>query len=286
MSAVTQPRPAARPGASLSKVPVVTAWFWLVKALTTGMGESTSDFLVHKLVPEIAVVLGGIGLVIALVLQLRAEQYVAWRYWLAVAMVGIFGTMAADAVHVALGVPYIASTLFYGAMLAAVFGSWYASERTLSIHSIYTPRRELFYWAAVLATFALGTAAGDLTAVTLGLGYFASGLLFAAAIAVPAIGYWRLSLNAILAFWSAYVLTRPLGASFADWLAVSPERGGLNLGAGQVSLALAGLIALCVAYLTVTHADAPQQSAGNERGGLAGADFPAPTLRPALEEEG
>ncbi len=258
MSAVTLPRPAARPDAPLSKVPAITAWFWLVKALTTGMGESTSDFLVHKLVPEIAVVLGGIGLLIALALQFRARGYVAWRYWFAVAMVGVFGTMAADAVHVGLGVPYIASTLFYGAALAAVFGTWYASERTLSIHSIYTPRRELFYWAAVLATFALGTAAGDLTAVTFGLGYFASGLLFAAAIAVPAVGYWRFGLNAILAFWSAYVLTRPLGASFADWLAVSHTRGGLDLGTGPVSLVLAALIALCVAYLSVTRKDAPR----------------------------
>jgi uncharacterized membrane-anchored protein len=258
MSAVTLPRPAARPDAPLSKVPEITAWFWVVKALTTGMGESTSDFLVHKLVPEIAVVLGGIGLVIALALQFNAREYVAWRYWLAVAMVGVFGTMAADAVHVGLGVPYIASTLFYGAALAAVFGTWYASERTLSIHSIFTPRRELFYWAAVLATFALGTAAGDLTAVTFGLGYFASGLLFAAAIAVPAVGYWRFGLNAILAFWSAYVLTRPLGASFADWLAVSHPRGGLDLGTGPVSLVLAALIALCVAYLSVTRKDAPR----------------------------
>jgi uncharacterized membrane-anchored protein len=258
MSAVTLPRPAARPDAPRSKVPEITAWFWIVKALTTGMGESTSDFLVHKLVPEIAVVLGGIGLVVALVLQFRARGYVAWRYWFAVAMVGVFGTMAADAVHVGLGVPYIASTLFYGAALAAVFGTWYVSERTLSIHSIFTPRRELFYWAAVLATFALGTAAGDLTAVTLGLGYFASGLLFAAAIAVPAVGYWRFGLNAILAFWSAYVLTRPLGASFADWLAVSHARGGLDLGTGPVSLVLAALIALCVAYLSVTRKDAPR----------------------------
>jgi uncharacterized membrane-anchored protein len=258
MSAVTDERPTARPGVLLSKVPEVTAWFWIVKALTTGMGESTSDFMVHKLVPEIAVVIGGIGLVIALSLQFRARGYVAWRYWFAVAMVGVFGTMAADAVHVALGVPYIASTLFYGAALAAVFGTWYASERTLSIHSIFTPRRELFYWAAVLATFALGTAAGDLTAVTFGLGYFASGLLFAAAIAVPAIGYWRFGLNAILAFWSAYVLTRPLGASFADWLAVSHDRGGLDLGTGPVSLALAALIALFVAYLSVTKKDAPR----------------------------
>lgn len=265
MRADTEGRP-ARLDLRSSKVPEITAWFWLVKALTTAMGESTSDFLVHKLVPEIAVVLGGIGLLVALVLQFRADAYVAWRYWLAVAMVGVFGTMAADAVHVALGVPYIASTLFYGALLAAVFWSWHASERTLSIHSIVTPRRELFYWAAVLATFALGTAAGDLTAVTFGLGYLASGLLFAAAIAVPAIGYWRFGFNAILAFWSAYVLTRPLGASFADWLAVSHARGGLDLGTGPVSLALAGLIALCVAYLSVTRVDAPMRAAFEEVG--------------------
>ncbi|HZV72653.1 MAG TPA: hypothetical protein VFF79_02955 [Conexibacter sp.] len=263
MSATVEARRASRSGASLSKVPEVTAYFWVVKGLTTGMGESTSDFLVHRLVPEVAVVLGGIGLAVALILQFGAREYVAWRYWLAVAMVGIFGTMAADALHVGLGVPYVASTVFYAVSLAVVFGSWHLSERTLSIHSIVTPRREVFYWAAVLATFALGTAAGDLTAVTFGLGYFASGLLFAAAIAVPAIGYWRFNLNSILAFWSAYVLTRPLGASFADWLGVTHSRGGLDLGAGWVSLALAAVIAGFVAYLGVTRKDAPQP-AGQE----------------------
>ena len=251
------PRRASSTAKRLSKVPEVTAFFWIVKALTTAMGESTSDFLVHKLVPEIAVVLGGIGLVVALILQFRARGYVAWRYWLAVAMVGVFGTMAADALHVGLGVPYIDSSIFYAVALTAVFAAWYASERTLSIHSIRTPRRELFYWAAVLATFALGTAVGDLTAVTFGIGYLASAVLFAAAIMVPAIGYWRFGLNAILAFWSAYVLTRPLGASIADWLAVSHARGGLDLGTGPVSLALAALIALFVVYLTVTRVDAP-----------------------------
>ena len=138
------------------------------------MGESTSDFLVHSLVPEIAVVLGGIAFVVALYLQFSKDRYVPWAYWLAVAMVGVFGTMAADVLHVGLGVPYIASTIFYAIVLAVVFRTWYASEGTLSIHSITTPRRELFYWAAVLATFALGTAAGDLTAVTFGLGYFGS----------------------------------------------------------------------------------------------------------------
>ncbi len=233
------------------------AYFWIAKGLTTGMGESTSDFLVHRLVPELAVMLGGIGLLVALALQFSTRRYVAWRYWLAVAMVGIFGTMAADVLHVGLGIPYIASTIFYAIVLAAVFYTWHASEGTLSIHSIYNTRRELFYWATVLATFALGTAAGDLTAVTFGLGYFASGLLFAAIIAIPALGYWRFRMNSILAFWFAYVITRPLGASFADWLAVTHHRGGLALGTGWVSLALAAMIAAIVAYFTVARNDLP-----------------------------
>jgi uncharacterized membrane-anchored protein len=252
-----------------SKVPEVTAFFWIVKALTTGMGESTSDFLVHKLVPEIAVVLGAIAFVVALFLQLSSDRYVPWRYWLAVAMVGVFGTMCADVLHVGLGVPYIASTIFYAIVLAVVFRTWYRSEGTLSIHSITTERRELFYWAAVLATFALGTAAGDLTAVTLGLGFFASGLLFAAIIAVPALGYFRFGMNSILAFWFAYVVTRPLGASFADWLAVSSQRGGLAIGTGLVSFVLAAMIAMFVAFLTSTGVDTPadQKVRGSRRSG-------------------
>jgi uncharacterized membrane-anchored protein len=242
---------------TLSKVPEVTAFFWIVKALTTAMGESTSDFLVHSLVPEIAVVLGGIAFCVALYLQLTKDRYLPWAYWLAVAMVGVFGTMAADVLHVGLGVPYVASTIFYAIVLALVFRTWYRVEGTLSIHSITTPRRELFYWAAVLATFALGTAAGDFTAVTLNLGYFGSILLFAAVIAVPAFGYFRLAWNPILCFWFAYVLTRPLGASVADWLAVSHARGGLALGTGPVSLVLAAAIAAFVYYLARSGADTP-----------------------------
>jgi uncharacterized membrane-anchored protein len=238
-------------------VPEVTAFFWIVKALTTAMGESTSDFLVHTLVPEIAVVLGGIAFAFALYLQFSKDRYVPWAYWLAVAMVGVFGTMAADVLHVGFGVPYIASTIFYAIVLAAVFRTWYLSEGTLSIHSVTTPRRELFYWAAVLATFALGTAAGDLTAVTFGLGYFGSIVLFAAVIAVPALGYFRLAWNPILSFWFAYVVTRPLGASVADWLAVSHARGGLALGTGPVSLVLAAMIAGFVYYLAQTGKDRP-----------------------------
>ena len=247
---------------AFSKVPEVTAFFWIVKALTTAMGESTSDFLVHTLVPEIAVVLGGIAFCVALYLQFGKDRYVPWAYWLAVAMVGVFGTMAADVLHVGLGVPYVVSTVFYAIVLAVVFRTWYVIEGTLSIHSITTPRRELFYWAAVLATFALGTAAGDLTAVTLGLGYFGSILLFGAIITIPAIGYFRSGMNSILAFWFAYVVTRPVGASVADWLAVSSARGGLALGTGPVSLVLAAAIAGFVYYLARTGKDTPPDQDG------------------------
>jgi uncharacterized membrane-anchored protein len=245
-----------------SKVPEVTAFFWIVKALTTAMGESTSDFLVHTLVPEIAVVIGGIAFCVALYLQFSKDRYVPWAYWLAVAMVGVFGTMAADVLHVGLGVPYIVSTVFYAIVLAVVFRAWYLSEGTLSIHSITTPRRELFYWAAVLATFALGTAAGDLTAVTFGLGYFGSILLFLGIIAIPALGYFRFGMNSILAFWFAYVVTRPVGASVADWLSVSSARGGLALGTGPVSLVLAAAIAAFVYYLAKTGKDTPPDQDG------------------------
>jgi uncharacterized membrane-anchored protein len=249
--------PPAEKRHAFSKVPEVTAFFWVVKALTTAMGESTSDFLVHALVPEIAVVLGGIAFCFALYFQFSRDRYLPWAYWTAVAMVGIFGTMCADVLHVGFGVPYLVSTVLFAFVLSLVFRTWYLSEGTLSIHSIHTPRRELFYWAAVLATFALGTAAGDLTANTIGIGYFGSILLFAAAIAIPAVGYFRFAMNPILAFWFAYVLTRPLGASVADWLGVSSARGGLGIGTGVVSLAFAASIALLVRHLSRTGIDTP-----------------------------
>ncbi len=236
------------------KVPEVTVYFWIIKVLTTAMGESTSDYLVYHIDPYLAVTLGGIGLVVALVLQFFVRRYVAWIYWLAVIMVAIFGTMAADVVHIVLGVPYLVSTVFFSSVLAIVFVVWYATEKTLSIHSIYTPRREVFYWATVMATFALGTAAGDMTAATFRLGYFASGVLFAALFALPALGYGLLRLNAILAFWFAYIMTRPFGASFADWFG-KPILGGLGLGDTQVSLVLTILIIGFVGYLTITRKD-------------------------------
>jgi len=238
----------------MRKVPEVTIYFWIIKLLTTAMGESTSDYLVYHINPYIAVALGGIGLVTSLLLQLLVRRYVAWIYWLAVVMVAIFGTMTADVMHVVLGIPYYVSTVFFAVVLAVIFIVWYRSEKTLSIHSINTPRRELFYWATVIATFALGTAAGDLTAATFGLGYFASGVLFAILFAAPALAYRLFGLNEIVAFWFAYIMTRPLGASFADWFG-KPILGGLGLGDEKVALVLTILIIGFVAYLTITRKD-------------------------------
>jgi uncharacterized membrane-anchored protein len=242
------------------KVPEVTLMFWAIKILTTATGETSSDFLVKTLGPAIAIPLGGLALFLALRWQYGQDRYRPWPYWTAVLMVAVFGTMGADALHVGGGVPYWASTSFFAAFLAAVFIVWNRSENTLSIHSINNRRRESFYWLAVITTFALGTAAGDLTAKGLGLGYLASGFLFTGLIAIPAVGYLKLGMNSVLAFWSAYILTRPLGASFADWFAVSHHRGGLALGTGVVSLIMLALIALAVARLARTHVDVtPEQ---------------------------
>jgi uncharacterized membrane-anchored protein len=237
------------------KVPEITALFWVIKALSTAMGESTSDYLVHAMAPELAVLLGFVGFLGALSWQFSTSHYRPWPYWLAVVGVGVFGTMAADVLHVGFGVPYIASSIFYAIVLAAVFIGWQKTEKTLSIHTVDSPRREAFYWAVVVATFAMGTALGDLTATTLHLGYLASGLLFAGVIMVPAVGYWRLHWNPIFSFWFAYVATRPLGASFADWMGKPKSVGGLGLGDGTVALALTAIIFCLVAYLAVTRRD-------------------------------
>jgi uncharacterized membrane-anchored protein len=227
----------------------------MIKLLSTAMGESTSDYSVHAIDPVIAVILGFIGFSVALALQFWVQRYIAWTYWLAVCGVGVFGTMAADVLHVRFGVPYIASATLFAVLLAAVFIIWDRVEHTLSFHTIDTPRRELFYWAAVVATFAMGTALGDLAAYTVGLGYFPSALVFAALFAVPAIGYWKFGWNPILAFWFAYVATRPLGASIADWLGKPKYASGLGLGSGRVALVLALLIFCFVAYLATTRRD-------------------------------
>jgi uncharacterized membrane-anchored protein len=233
----------------------VTLIFWVIKILSTGMGETTSDYLVRTIDPVVAVLLGGVGFAAALILQLTVRRYVPWIYWLAVVMVAIFGTMVADVLHIVFHVPHVVSALVFAIALTAVFIVWYATEKTLSIHTITTRRRELFYWATVITTFALGTAVGDMTATTLQLGYFASGVLFAVLFALPALGYWLFGLNEIVAFWFAYIVTRPLGASFADWLGRPVDAGGVGIGTGLVSLALAMVIATLVGYLTVTGKD-------------------------------
>ena len=234
----------------LSKVPDATVLFWVTKVLTTGMGETASDFFATTFNPVLAVGVTGLVLAVSLAAQFRARRYVPWIYWSAVVMVSVFGTMVSDALHVVIGIPYIVATVVFAIALVAVFALWQRSERTLSIHSIVTQRRETFYWAAVLTTFALGTSVGDLTATVMHLGYLASGILFAVVIAVPALASRSGRMGAVAAFWFAYVLTRPLGASVADWVAVSHDRGGLGLGTGWVSLVMTVVIVGLVGFVS------------------------------------
>lgn len=232
-----------------SKVPQITVLFWVVKVLTTGMGEATSDYL-GKINLVLAGGVGVLGFVLAMWWQFRSDRYRPVVYWFAVMMVAVFGTMVADVVHVA-GVPYVATTAVYALALAVVFTLWWRHEGTLSIHSITTRRRELWYWLTVLVTFALGTAAGDLTATSLHLGFFWSGVLFAAVMVVPLAAY-RLGVNEVATFWAAYVVTRPLGASFADWFGKPPSfGGGLGYGDGPVAGVMLLAIVVLVGYLAV-----------------------------------
>jgi uncharacterized membrane-anchored protein len=260
----------------LNKVPEVTLYFWIIKVLCTTVGETAADFLnvnLHLGLTGTSVVTG-VLLVIALSLQLRARQYVPALYWLTVALVSVFGTLVTDNLTDGLGVPLEASAIIFGVLLALTFLVWYTNERTLSIHSIYTPRREAFYWLAILFTFALGTACGDLMAESLGLGYLTAGVIVASLITVTAIG-WRLGLNSVLAFWIIYILTRPLGASIGDYLSQSTDYGGLGLGATVTSAIFVVGILIVVTYLSITKADAIVSDtsqnttvASEERGGL------------------
>ncbi len=250
----------------LRKVPQITVFFWIVKVITTALGESTSDFLVYSINPYVAVAIGFLAFAAALAFQFWWPRYTAWVYWLAVTMVAIFGTMGADVLHIVIGIPYLYTTIFFAVSLFIIFILWYVVEKTLSIHSINTSRREIFYWLTVCATFALGTAWGDMMAFTLHLGFFTAGLFFAALIALVAVLHYaakgwfserhkHLSRNAVLTFWIAYILTRPLGASFADWFGKSSSIGGLGWGDGIVSSILAVLLIGFVWYLTVTRID-------------------------------
>lgn len=234
---MNSPSPALRNG--LTRVAEPTAIFWVTKAASTALGEALSDYSIRVMPPELAVILGFVIFATALTIQLTRRRYIPEAYWLTVAAVGVFGTMAADVVHVVLGMPYALSAAICALLLAAVFFAWSRREHTMSVHAIDSTRRELFYWAAVILTFALGTAVGDFTAVGLGLGYLASIGVFAVLIVVPVLGYRLARWNAVFSFWLAYVLTRPLGASVADWLGKPLEEGGVGVGSGWVSLAFA-----------------------------------------------
>jgi len=223
-----------------AKVPRITASFWVLKLLTTAMGEAASDYLLGTM-GFVGLGLGAAGFTFVLWVQSRTRRFNVFAYWAAVMMVAVLGTMAADTVHHKLGVPYEISSLVFAVAVAATFWAWYRVERTLSIHSITTRRREVFYWLTVSFTFALGTALGDLSASTLHFGFVGSIVLFTVVMAVPALGYWRFRLNSVIAFWWAYVITRPLGASVADWLSKPIQSGGRAFGDGPVAAVLLAL---------------------------------------------
>jgi uncharacterized membrane-anchored protein len=244
----------------LNKVPEVTLYFWIVKVLCTTVGETAADLLnvnLHLGLNGTTVAMGCL-LAIVLFFQFRSRRYIPAVYWLVVVLLSIFGTLITDNLTDNLNVPLINATLIFAAALAITFWAWYATEKTLSIHSVYTTRREVFYWLAILFTFALGTAAGDLLAEKLKLGYLISALIFAGMIAIVTVAHLRFRLNAVLAFWIAYVLTRPLGASLGDYLSQSRQDGGLGLGPVVTSVIFLVAILSTVIYLAVTKKDVLQ----------------------------
>jgi len=257
----------------LNKVPQVSMMFWIIKLLSTLMGEATSDFLSHlgsrgqhdgpppgidqgagasiahmsiSFSPFMGIMT--VILIITMILQIRAKRYIPWKYWLNVAAVAVFGTAAADAVQAG----FVISTAMFGAILAIILVAWYAVEKTLNVHNITTTRREIFYWSTVLATFMLGTALGDMTARNLDLGNLISAFMFMGIIAIPALAYKLFHMNEIFCFWFAYIITRPLGASLADWLDFGHD-GGLGLGTGPVSLVSTIIIIALVVYVSFTN---------------------------------
>jgi uncharacterized membrane-anchored protein len=242
------------------KVPEIIFLFWVVKILTTAGGEATSDFL------KTWGNFGGGGtevalFVLGLLLQFGTRRYRAFAYWFLAFAIAIAGTGISDFLHLDVHIPYAGTTILWAVVLIVVFWVWHRSEGTLSIHSITTQRREAFYWATVFATFALGTALGDFTATSLNLGYLASGILFAVVILIPALAWWKFGLNSIAAFWSAYVVTRPLGASFADYISKPRNTSGIGFGDGPTALVFAIAVGVSVAYLIVARPDVQQSAA-------------------------
>lgn len=241
----------------LNKVPEVTVFFWIIKVLATTVGETAADNLSQNLglgLTNTTYVMTAL-LIGVLVLQFRTRRYVPPVYWSAVVLISIVGTLVTDNLVDKYNVSLETTTTVFGIALAVTFWIWHRNERTLSIHSIVTTRREAYYWLAILFTFALGTAAGDLVAERLDIGYWKSGLMFAALIAIVAIAYYRFKLNSVLAFWMAYVLTRPLGASTGDYVSQSRAHGGLALGTTGTSIAFLTVILAVVAYLSISKRD-------------------------------
>jgi len=241
----------------LNKVPEITLYFWVIKILATTVGETGADFLNTNLnfgLTNTTYIIGGL-LLVALFFQLRVRRYVPSLYWLAVVLISVVGTLITDNLTDNFGVSLVTTTVIFAVLLAATFGTWWAKERSLSIHSIVTSRREAFYWLAILFTFALGTAAGDLVAERLNLGFWLSAVMFAALIALVSLAHYRLGLNAVPAFWIAYILTRPLGASLGDYLSQARADGGLDLGTVGTSALFLTVIVGVVTYLTMTRRD-------------------------------
>ena len=248
------------PAPVAAKVPEVILLFWVVKILTTAGGEATSDYL--KTYGNFKG--GGIEvlvIVVGLLAQFATRRYRAVAYWSLAFAIAITGTGVADFLHLDVHIPYAGTTLLWAVILAAIFWIWQRCEGTLSIHSITTQRREAFYWATVFATFALGTALGDFTATSLNLGYLDSGILFAVVILIPALARSQLGLNGIAAFWMSYVVTRPLGASFADYFSKPHSLSGINFGDGPTAIVFALAVFVLVFYLAVARPDIQQPPA-------------------------
>jgi uncharacterized membrane-anchored protein len=241
----------------LNKVPEVTIYFWIIKVMATTVGETFADLLATRLHLGLTgtTLMMSTVLAVALGAQFAARRYIPGVYWVAVVLISVVGTLITDNLVDNFGVTLKVTTALFAIALVVTFAAWYASEKTLSIHTIYTTRREAFYWTAILFTFALGTAAGDLVAETLNLGYWKSAIMFGALIGLTALAWRLLKLNAVLAFWIAYILTRPLGASLGDYLSQPKDNGGLGLGSTKTSLVFLTTILLVVVYLTRTKKD-------------------------------
>jgi len=297
MSAITEASGRSLGRRMLNKVPEVTLYFWVIKIMCTTVGETAADYVYDTLgfgLTKTTWVAGAL-LVVLLAVQFRLRRYVPVAYWLVVVVISVFGTLITDNMTDRYNVPLTTSTPIFAAILAIVFAVWWGFERTLSIHTIVTTRRETFYWLAILFTFALGTAAGDLVAEKASLGYAVSIAIFGAAIALVAFAHYALKVNAVLTFWLAYILTRPLGASIGDFMSQSSHKyGGLGLGTTGTSYIFLGCIFALVAYLTITRRDQTPQD-------VVTADIAAhplheghphtphhhePPARPAVQEEG